>query len=108
MRQPPKWRQGIGRARAAAHRPPSWKQMNGLAWLVEAAAVLELPATTATADADLATLARTLLDAVEQSDRVVHRCLEEGGPGARAQRAHVARGNEGSAMGVAVAGSSPA
>ena len=75
----PHLKQRIERALAATSIPTHWKQINDLAWLVEAAAVLKLPATTATADADLATLARTLLDAVEQSDRVVHRCLEEGG-----------------------------
>jgi hypothetical protein len=75
----PHLKQRIERALAATSIPTHWKQINDLAWLVEAAAVLKLPATTATADADLATLARTLLDAVEQSDRVVHRFLEEGG-----------------------------
>ncbi len=75
----PHLKQRIERALAATSMPTHWKQINDLAWLVEAAAVLKLPAMTATADADLATLARTLLSAVEQSDRVVHRCLEEGG-----------------------------
>ena len=65
-------------ALASIRSPSHWKQINDLAWLVEAAAVLKLPATTATADADLQGLAATLLDALETSDQLVQRCVDDG------------------------------
>ncbi len=68
----------VQRALASTRSPSHWQQINDLAWLVEAAAVLKLPATTATADADLQTLAGTLLDALERSDQLVQRCLDDG------------------------------
>ena len=68
----------VQRALASTRTPSHWQQINDLAWLVEAAAVLKLPATTATADADLQTLAATLLDALERSDQLVQRCLDDG------------------------------
>lgn len=68
----------LQRALASTSSPSHWQQINDLAWLVEAAAVLKLPATTATADADLQTLAGTLLDALERSDQRVQSCLDDG------------------------------
>jgi hypothetical protein len=68
----------IEKALATTRSPTHWKEINDLAWLIEAAAVLKLDATTATADADLAGLARTLLAALESSDRIVQSCLDEG------------------------------
>ena len=64
----------LGRTASPSH----WKEVNDLAWLVEAAAVLQLDAKTPTADGDVATLAATLLDAIEQSDQIVQACLDEG------------------------------
>ena len=68
----------IERALARKGTPTSWQQINDLAWLIEAAAVLKLAATTPTVDGDLASLARILVAAVEESDQVVKRCLEQG------------------------------
>lgn len=68
----------IERALARTRRPANWQQINDLAWLIEAAAVLKLAATTPTVDGDLASLARILVAAIEESDQIVQRCLEAG------------------------------
>lgn len=72
----PHLRQRIERALATTTTPTHWQQINDLAWLIEAAALLKVPASTATAEADLGSIARLLLTAVEQSDRLVRRCLD--------------------------------
>lgn len=68
----------VKKALSVATLPQNWKQVNDLAWLVEAAAVLDFDATTPTAEGDLARLAVSLLVAIEESDQIVQRCLDEG------------------------------
>jgi len=74
----PMLRERIEQAVAATATPSSWKQVNDLAWLLESAAVLAVPANHASADSDVSTLALRLLVALEESDARVLQCLEEG------------------------------
>ncbi len=74
----PMLRSRIEQALATTATPSNWKQINDLAWLLESAAVIGVPANHPSADSDVATLALRLLEALEESDTRVLQCLEEG------------------------------